>query len=346
LFGLQKSRLGPRRRSCLWSILFSLLLALEFGVAAAGQKIFEKFQGIEARVDGQKYLNGPPPPRARAAFARAFHNLPDEVWLWSSRNLYDFTLKRNGAARHGSFRLDAADKALKTILFLLHDKTAQGDRREWRFGRDQNVKVTQATPSVYVVYFDGKAVVFRLDDHTPMPPGEARIRGGETYVGAVRDETGLGFFRLWQEAASLFFYTLDEARLTEKLRPTPVSDQIRIGARSGFAYYRDRYLSRWILVGVRREDAVRDTFYDGPFDQKTAASFSSGTLIPALKPPAAGLSAKVGLSARSTGLVAGVLVRPYMLYRSYRELGVFDQCAARAVGPDAYYRCLVPTQTP
>jgi len=329
----------------LWSIIFSLFLALEYSVAAAGQKTSQEFQGIEARADLKNHLNGQIPPGPKVAFARAFHNLPDEVWLWSSRNLYNFTLGHSGAARHGSFRLDAADRALNSILFLLHDATAQDGQRAWRFGRSQKVKVTQATPSVYVVYFDGKSVVFRLNDHTPKPPGEARIRGGETYIGAVRDETGLGFFRLWQETAGLFFYTLDEANLTEELQPIPVSDQIRIGARSGFAFYRDRYLSRWILVGVRKEDAVRDTLYDGPFDQKTTTSFTSRITIPVLKPSAPGSKTKVSRPGRSSSLAARVLVRPYLLYKSYRELEVFDQCAARAVGPDTYYQCLVPIQT-
>ncbi len=281
-----------------------------------------------------------------AAFATAFNALPDEVSLWSPANIYDFAIRRGDKVLRGSFRLDAANRDRRTVTFILHGEAGPDGKNRWEFGRGQGVKVTPATPGLFVVYFEAKAVIFRLDDHGGKPPGEARIRGGETYLGAVEDETGLGFFLLRQEASGLYFYTLDEDRLNEDLLPVPVSDQIRVGARSGFVYYRDRYLSRWILIGVGKQDAARDKLYGGPFDQTPDFAPAGSALNPfpgSMRPNSA---SRPGRSENTASIVAGVLVPPYIMYTSLDELGVFDQCAARAVDSETYYRCFAPARTP
>lgn len=257
--------------------------------------------------------------RPMAAFAAAFRNLPDEVSLWSKRNIYQFVLFQGTRVLRGSFSLDAADRARGRIGFDLHGALGPPGHRGWRFGRDDGVKITRVTPALYVVHFNRKAVVFRLSEPSVPPPGAALIRGGETYLGAVEDQTGLGFFLIRQAAGRRVFYTLDEARLNEDLEPVPVSGQIRIGARSGFAYYRDRYLPRWILIGVRKGYAAHDSLYDGPFARK-------------------------GRPDNFAGSGAGVLVQPYMLYNTFEALSAFDQCAARAGDPENYYRCFASHQ--
>lgn len=151
----------------------------------------------------------------------------------------------------------------------------------------------------------------------------AHMRAGEIYLGTVADESGVSFFLLRDQARSHVFYVLDEDRLAEALLAHPVSAQIRIGAHTGFAYYRDRYLPRWILVGVRKADAEDDGIFDGPFDQLPLVGSKQ-------KPDAP--------SARNTG----IRTPPYLLYSKPDQLAIYDQCAAIAPGPAEYYRCFAP----
>lgn len=280
-----------------------------------------------------------------AAFAAAFASLPDEVSLWSNRNIYQYQLSGGAGALFGGFNLDAVNRDRGRIGFDLHGKSEPPDHRGWTFGRDDGVKVTKVTPDLYVVYFNRKAVIFRLNQHTGLRPGAASIRSGETYLGSVRDQTGLGFFLIRQEGAKRYFYTLDEALLNEKLEPVADSAQIRIGARSGFAYYRDRYLPRWILIGVRGKYADHDSLYNGPFDDAQNQRWRGGAVTKAIKSRRSGTAGPVERSENLAVTGAGVLVQPYMLYKSVNELSAFDQCAARAGDPEIYYRCFASHQT-
>ena len=281
-----------------------------------------------------------------AAFAGVFAKLPDEVRVRPTGNYYYFAYYRAGAIWRGNFRLDAADRDRGVIHFALHGASGPAGSRGRAFGRDDGVKVTRVTPFVYVVHFDGKAVVFRLNDLSAVAPGEALMRGGETYLGPIEDESGTGFFLLWNETSRLFLYILDEARLTEPLETTSVSDQLRIGARSGFAYYRDRYSPRWILAGVRRQEVARNSFFDGPFDQMPDNLLAGEALRQALETVRPELKGRIDRFGNSADLMARVLVRPYILYQKPDELAVFDSCAARALGPNDYYRCFATGQTP
>ncbi|VAW10479.1 hypothetical protein MNBD_ALPHA09-2153 [hydrothermal vent metagenome] len=290
-------------------------------------------------IEAKDELGGFEPLNLATAFAGVFRALPDEVQVRPAGNHFYFAYSRAGAVRHGNFRLDAADRDRGVIHFALDGENGPAGRRGRAFGRGDGVKVTGVTPFIYVVHFDGKAVVFRLNELAGVAPGEVSMRGGETYLGPVEDDSGLGFFLLWHEAAKRFFFILDEARLAEPLERTAVSGRLRIGVPSGFAFYRDRYTPRWILVGVRRGEVARNGIFDGPFDRMPDNLLVGEALKRALVAARPELKGRIERFGNSADLKARVLVRPYILYDEPDELAVFDSCAARAAGPKAYYRC-------
>jgi hypothetical protein len=270
-------------------------------------------------------------------FDAVFHLLPDEVQVRPTGNYLYFTARRGDARLEGNFRLDAADRDAGLVHFAIGDAGAPA--RYGAFGAADGVKVTRAAPLVYVVHHRGKAVVFRLNDLSAVVPRAIAMRAGETFLGPIEDESGVGFLLLWDEALGLLAYVLDEERAGEMLVAFAGSGNIRIGARTGFAYYRDRYLPRWILVGVRADEAKRNTTFDGPFDQLPENFVRGDALRDALErldPTARGRIDRFGNTA---DLTRRVLARPYILYSSDRDLTAYDQCAARARDTDAYYRC-------
>ena len=288
-----------------------------------------------------------------SVFAAVFRGLPREVNVWPTGNYYFFSFQAEGRDWRGNFRLDVVDRDAGAIHFAIHGAAGGGEPGRSvsenstigrAFGAKDGVKVTAVARFVYVVQFEGRAVVFRLNAQTGRAPGDVTLRGGETYLGPIFDESGYGFFLIWDPEALTFLYILDEDHLPEPLEPSPISAQVRIGQNSGFAFYRDRYRPRWILVGVRAQDVVHNSFFDGPFDQLPDNVLQGSKLRRALTVVHPELTYHIDRYGNSPDLKARVLVRPYILYSEILQLSRYDGCAARAGHEKAYYRCFSARQ--
>lgn len=113
--------------------------------------------------------------------------------------------------------------------------------------------------------FRGWRRTFRLSDLANRPTSAA-LREGEKVIATVRDESGVIFVLLFHQPTKAFYYLLDEQQpVLEDL--TPLSDEIDIGERTGFAFFRDSDRKRRVLMGVKYKSVQENTYFDGPFDQ-------------------------------------------------------------------------------
>ena len=121
---------------------------------------------------------------------------------------------------------------------------------------------------LYRITYQGTSVLFALNDVSQIKPPAGAIGPDERLIGPVFDESAVRFFLVYNSKAKVFHYILDEtAPVPDQLEPSPRSDRLLVGKRTGFAYYRDHRLDRKILIGVFEQNVRLNNYFDGPFDQ-------------------------------------------------------------------------------
>lgn len=282
-------------------------------------------------------------------FDYVFSSLDDEVTVYPTENYYYFKFVHGGVPYAGNFRLDIADRDQGVVHFAYFSENnpfVEQEISEHRaYTAEFGVTVEKKEELAYAITAKGRTVLFRLNDLRQVKPPEAMLAPGETYVGPVFDESGVRMFLMWNQATETFHYVLDESVVTETYFPSSASSQVRIGRRTHFAWYRDRYRERWILVGVRAAETQLNTFFDGPFDQLPDNFIAGDVLRDALLTLSPEVEGQIDRLGNSLDLKGRMLVDPYILYDDEAELAAFDQCAAAAVDEASYYPCLAVGQS-
>ena len=303
----------------------------------------------EAYIDEVRTEAGFDIAKIDEVFDYVFGQLPAEVKVYPTENYYYFKFIHGGVPYAGNFRLDVADRNKGIIHFAYFSENNGFDQQpvseHLAYTAELGAEVRKTGDLDYAVTAKGKTVVFHLNDLRNVKPAPAMMAEGEDFIGPVFDESGVPMFLMWNADLQMFLYVLDETKPAETYLDSQVSSQIKLGLRSGFAWYRDRYLDRWILVGVPAEQTEFNTFFDGPFDQLPDNFVEGEKLRDAfltLSPEVKGQIDRWGNSADLTGRM---LADPYMLYSDETELSQFDQCTAAATDPASYYPCFGVGQT-
>jgi hypothetical protein len=132
----------------------------------------------------------------------------------------------------------------------------------------QGVSVEKVEPLVYRVSYQGKSVVFALNDLSNVKPPAGALGADETFIGPIFDESAIRFFLVYNSRLKIFHYILDETeRVADLFFPSKKSERILIGKRTGFAFYKDHRLDRKILIGAFEGNIRANNYFDGPFDQ-------------------------------------------------------------------------------
>lgn len=284
-----------------------------------------------------------------AVFDYVFSSLPDAVTVYPTENYYYFKFVHAGLPYAGNFRLDIADRDKGIVHFAYFSENNPFAEQEISLHRAYSsatgVRVEKVGDLDYAVTAKGRTVVFRLNDLRHVRPTEAQMGPGEVYLGPVFDESGVQMFLLWNPATTMFLYVLDESVVADRYYPSSASSQVRIGRRTHFAWYRDRYRERWILVGVRAAETALNTFFDGPFDQLPDNFVEGDALARALLALSPEVEGRIDRLGNSLDLMGRMLVDPYILYEEEADLAIFDQCTAAAVDEETYYPCLAIGQS-
>ena len=281
----------------------------------------------------------------QAVFAFVFANLPDNVTVYPTENFYYFTFIDNGVPYDGNITLDARSRDEGKVIFAYSE-----DLEGWRgttpnahviLDASAGVQLEKMDRLVYKMTYRGKSVVFKLIDLSNVRPPASALASTEKFIGPVFDESGIRFFLVFDQKLKVFHFILDETvKVADQFDPSPRTDRILIGKRTGFAFYRDQLRDRKILIGAYELNMATNTYFDGPFDQLPDNFIEGDSLREALIAADPSLKGHIDHFGGFPGKEERLGIDPYWPYRSVSDLYIFDRCAtARQSKPSSYYLC-------
>jgi hypothetical protein len=280
-----------------------------------------------------------------AVFRFVLGSLPDRVTVYPTENYYYFSFVHDHVRYAGNIRLDVIDRERGKVHFAYFEELS-----EWKdeekimhvvLDRARGVGVEKVNPLAYRITYGDKSVLFELNELSAVKPPAAILNDDEVFIGPVFDESATRFFLVFNRKLKVFHYVLDETiELSDQLVPSPASDRILIGKRTGFAYYRDHKLDRKILIGVFEGNARVNNYFDGPFDQLPDNFIEGETLREAILAVDPDLKGKIDRLGISPGGDDRYVIAPYRHYRTDDDLLVFHECAtSKRVPAERYYAC-------
>ena len=284
-------------------------------------------------------------PMAVLAFVLA--SLPQRVTVYPTENYYYFKFVHGGVPIAGNLRLDPRDRDKGKVYFGYYEDNAEwkkdGLEQALELDGSRNVLVERVDNLLYRITYQGTSVLFALNDVSQIKPPAGVIGPDERLIGPVFDELAVRFFLVYNSKAKVFHYILDEtAPVPDQLEPSPRSDRILVGKRTGFAYYRDHRLDRKILIGVFEQNIRLNNYFDGPFDQLPDNFIEGESLRQAIidsDPGVKGMIDRLGYFQKEDSRYA---ISPYMQYRNENDLLQVHRCATdRRLPAASYYRCFV-----
>jgi hypothetical protein len=189
------------------------------------------------------------------------------------------------------------------------------------------VLVTKLNRFEYNIEFNGAVVRFVLNN-IEQAPDEEMLGKDEHFAGRSVDESGLIFDLIYNRAEKAFYFVLDAKN------PVPdafvrIKDKVYLGKRTGFVFFEDVALKRFILIAVHAEEVYRNSPYDGPFDQLPENFYEElgfwGYVYDAYPELVGKLTA--GGSYLDQALIFGIM--PYRRYVSTKDLRFVDVCVKK-----------------
>jgi hypothetical protein len=280
----------------------------------------------------------------KAVFAFVFGSLPDHVKVYPTENYFYYTFICNGVPYDGNIRLDASNRDEGKLIFAFSE-----DLEGWRGETPENHMILDASGGVqvekiqellYRVTYQGKSVEFALDDLSGVRPPASALAADEEFLGTTFDESGIRFFLVFDKKLKIFHFILDETiKVADQFEPSPRTDRILIGKRTGFAFYRDHLRDRKILIGAYEANMLTNTWFDGPFDQLPDNFIKGEALRDALIAAYPDLKGRIDRFGGFPGGEERMGIDPYIPYRTVSDLSIFDRCAEAKRNSPSYYLC-------
>lgn len=279
----------------------------------------------------------------KAAFRMVFGSLPENVKVYPTENYYYFYFYHKGIKYAGNIRFDIGDRDQGLIHFNYFKDFTLWQRDEADFsavyGSKDGIEVTAAGKLAYQVAFEGKKVLFQLNDLSGVKPPAEAVQPGEIYIGPVFDESGIRFFLVFNAQLKIFMFILDETVSNpEQFNGSEIGERFTIGIRSGFAFYADKYAHRKILVGVHQTNTSINNYFDGPFDQLPDNFLQGEILRDAILAASPEMKGEIDRFGNSPDGQTRYLIAPYLQYEDESDLAMIEQCAAEE-SPPIYYNC-------
>jgi hypothetical protein len=327
--------------------LAALALLAMMGAAAAQSPALPSLQTNEAMIEDVLRETELAVDDPMAVFAFVFGSLPERVKVYPTENHYYFSFIHNGVRYAGNIKIDAKLREEGKVAFVFYEELPhwmeEPPDREILLDASRGVNVERVEPLTYRLTYQGKSVVFALNDLSRVKPPPGALATDEQFIGPIFDESAVRFFLVFNPKLKIFLYLLDETvRPSDVLMPVlPDNDRILVGKRTAFAFYRDHRLDRKILIGVLESYALENNYYDGPFDQVPDNFLVGDTFKDAVLAIAPDLTGEIDRYS-NFGNGARFAVTPYMHYRNPEDLAVFHRCATDKRVPAAdYYKCFV-----
>src|SRR3954466_1812934 len=282
-----------------------------------------------------------------SVFGYVISQLPERVKVYPTENYYYFGFLHDGIRYAGNIRLDASNRDDGKVIFAYFEDTSlwyeDAPVKHAILDASQGVTVEKVEPLVYRVTYEGKSVVFALNDLRNVQPPLAALAQDEKFIGPIFDESAIPFYLLFNTRLKIFHYVLDErGKVADSFFSPKGKDRILVGKRTGFAFYKDHHLERKILIGAFEGNMRANNYFDGPFDQLPDNFIEGETLRDAILAVDPKLAGKIDRFGISPGGQDRYLIAPYRHYRSDDDLLAFHTCATNRRIPAArYYECFV-----
>jgi hypothetical protein len=283
----------------------------------------------------------------KAVFGFVFRSLPDRVKVYPTENYYYFIFYHQGVPYAGNIRLENETRDQGQLHFAydiesnLWSERHKGEGFHILLDSAQGVTIEKLDKLIYRVAYDGKSVIFELNDLSGVKPPAGLLTADERYIGPVFDESGMRFFLVYNSRLKLFHYLLDETvPVADSFFPLKVSGRLILGRRTGFAFYRDAKRDRKILVGVFDGNVRINNYFDGPFDQLPDNFIEGESLRSAILEVDPNLKGKIDRFGSAPGGETRYLIAPYLQYFDEDDLSVIHQCVMnKRVPAEQYYAC-------
>ncbi len=206
-------------------------------------------------------------------FWQVFSNLPAEVVVYPTENYYYFILYVDRRQIWGNIRLPAGRRERGVLSFAYFEFRESPIRPIERFSRNKfytdadGLRIDELDRFTYSVRYNGKEVTFHLLQIPQEPPKLFSLGDDEAFIERTFDESGYQFFLLFNESRNYFFWVLNEEEPVPDILE-PIEGDLLVGKRSGFAFWVDAaHNDRKIFTAILGQNATRNNYYDGPFDQ-------------------------------------------------------------------------------
>ena len=190
--------------------------------------------------------------------------------------------------------------------------------------------------------YQGKSVVFALNDLRNVKPPAGALGADEKFLGPIFDESAIAFYLVFNTRLKIFHYVLDEREKVADVFFSPKGkDRILVGKRTGFAFYKDHQLDRKILIGAFEGNMRANNYFDGPFDQLPDNFIEGEALRDAILSVRPQLKGEIDRFGGAPDGSIRFMIGPYMPYRELSDLDPIDACARKKLKRPDYYRCFV-----
>jgi hypothetical protein len=283
-------------------------------------------------------------------FWHVFSNLEPEVIVYPTENYYYFVFKANGKEIWGNIRLAVEEREAGLLNFAYWEARSAADGGEApissykQYGPKDGLAIEKFSDFKYAISYNGKKVIFNLNEIPQTHPKLFTLESGEVAVQRTLDESGFGFFLIFNKKEPHFMFVLDEERNVPD-RLVNFNNELATGEKSRFAFYLDKKNQRKILMGVHTENIMRNNYYDGPFDQLADNYIKNDDFkkyLEATYPELTGQVDNYGKFIQYDD--ARVALTPYYPYSSTEWLyGIIKSCGESYVG-NRFYACITYDQ--
>lgn len=279
-----------------------------------------------------------------------FSSLNDKVTVYPTENYYYFVFKSNGKEFWGNFRLSPEERDNGLLNFAYWEKQpGEKDVSERpyfykQYGPADGLFLGKIGERKYSVEYKGKKVIFNLY-HVPQELPQFRLADGEVFSQRTFDESGFGFYLIYNKQDPHFIFALDESRIVPD-NLAAFNNEIFIGEKSGFAFYNDVKNNRKLLMGVNSENTKENNYYDGPFDQLADNYIADESFKDYLEEAYPGAAGQIDNYGRFKDYNQGarMAVMPYYSYTSPEWLyDIIKECRKSYSG-SKFYACITHDQ--
>ncbi len=197
-------------------------------------------------------------------FDFVFSNMDNEVTVYPSENYYYFEFVTAGKKFNGAIGLFADIIDEGKILFGYAERQLENQTQENGYtiylNKSDDLNIQKVNDFKYKINYKGKTVTFNFNQLNITQPQNLNLYTPETFVAPVFDESGLKFSLIYNREIGKFYWILNE-----DLDLTNLTEDILVDRRTQFVFYNES--KRKILIGVNRNNALANNWYDGPFDQ-------------------------------------------------------------------------------